>query len=231
MSKFKSLITITTVSLIVGLVFIQKFIKIREIQCLDHEDKECSQKIVKLISNSKDQKNYIVVNEINNILKNEVLIKKYSIQYMFPDVLLVKVIQRNPVYAVKSKDSNWINLIDADGYVTDIVDSTIFPLLFTDGGLVNQGEKIDNSICFALKIVKLVSQTYKIDSAVLKNESLEVITGEGLKVVFPRSGDIDYLLGSFKLIVSRLNNLELDSTIENNKFKEVDLRYKNPVLR
>ena len=212
-------------------MMIQLFLKVDKIQCIDYKGNECDQRLVKILSSFENTRGYVATRGIDNAIKNDILTKKYSVRFAFPNILFVLITKRDPKYAMQVEGSDWIDLVDEEGYITDVADNTFLPILKIGNRIVNPGDNIDKNVLFALKIVKAVSQTYIVNNAKLKDDNIEIILKDGYKVIFPNDGDFDTLLGSFKLIVSRLNNLKLDSTIENNKFREIDLRYKNPVIR
>jgi hypothetical protein len=53
---------------------------------------------------------------------------------------------------------------------------------------------------------------------------LVVDMGTGFRVIFPLEGDEQVLLGSLRLIYSKIQTSNL------NNYKQVDLRFANPVL-
>ncbi len=63
----------------------------------------------------------------------------------------------------------------------------------------------------------------------MKKGSLVVDIPHERAVLFTLEGDKDALLGGLKLIMSRLNKIAQDSKIEG--VTEIDLRFKNPVVR
>jgi hypothetical protein len=64
------------------------------------------------------------------------------------------------------------------------------------------------------------------------NESLQTFLPDGKKVIFPLNRDASVLFGSLKLVIDVLNSDTKEPKIENDLLvKEIDLRFKNPVLR
>ena len=65
---------------------------------------------------------------------------------------------------------------------------------------------------------------YQVGCGVISNDTLVVDMKDGFKVIFPLEGDEQVLLGSLRLIYSKIQTSNL------NNYKQVDLRFANPVL-
>lgn len=88
------------------------------------------------------------------------------------------------------------------------------------------GEKVSAEIASASKILGLVKKVENIFDGQLDKEGLSVTIslGKNVKVIFPKDGNPQVLVGALQLI--------LEQAKMKNKIPEViDLRYKNPVLR
>src|SRR5258708_27862598 len=136
-------------------------------------------------------------------------------QYSFK----VVVIERKPIAAF-ILSPNEFDLVDKDGIVTEKSSKTALPKL--DSSIQLTGGQI-------VYLANLMSRLYNffgVTSGKVSRDGLEVNNIHGRKVVFPLSGDIDVLLGSLTLIISRLPSVPEASTMVT-----IDLRFKNPVLR
>jgi hypothetical protein len=67
---------------------------------------------------------------------------------------------------------------------------------------------------------------YQVRDFTVQDDSLLVELPGQIRVIFPLDGDSQILLGSLRLIYSKIQN-------EGNpeKYSQIDLRFKNPVLR
>jgi hypothetical protein len=84
------------------------------------------------------------------------------------------------------------------------------------------GDTLPETVMFAAKVLKEISNIYANKLATLEPDGVVVEGLDGKTVVFPLSGSLDELFGGLSLILSRLNS-------EQNVSK-IDLRFKNPVL-
>ena len=124
-------------------------------------------------------------------------------------------------------------LLTEDGVVVDIKDQTDLPNIAVNSQkLVKEytfGDTINEEVIFASNIVKNLKYLYSINSVILFDDYIEATTNESIKLIYPNSGDIDLLIGSTRLIFSRLN--QGVEGIRMNEVGEIDLRYKNPIIR
>ena len=164
---------------------------------------------------------------IKQKLEKDVLINSYLIQYQIPNKLKIDINLKKPRYAIFN--GNKYFLIDKDGLIINESNETNLPTLKKDGDNLVVGEKINGKDKFALSIISGLTYLYSINSGNIINNELKVISNEGIMIRFPLEGDKDVLLGSLRLIFSRLNDGTKGIRIEDTK--EIDLRFKNPVLR
>ena len=151
-----------------------------------------------------------ITEEFNNTKQ----IEKYSSRFKLPSTLRIDLILKKAKYAIQNKNTKEIVLVDDKGMVLEQVDKTNLPYIIVDGSLT------DNKQLFALELMYGIYYLYQVKTGEIVNDSLEVIIPKEGKIIFPLEGERDVLLGSLKLVLSRAGN-----------FKEIDLRYKNPVIR
>jgi hypothetical protein len=74
--------------------------------------------------------------------------------------------------------------------------------------------------------------SYQVREGIIEDESLVIELSQGPRVIFPLEGEKEVLLGSLRLVLSKLNNDAQDSKIENvSGASIIDLRFKNPVIK
>lgn len=208
--------------------FAPKFIQINEVVCRSQFG-PCTlfgDKLSELAGKSL----YETKREIKSVLLQEGSISDFSMQFKIPGTLEVAVIEKKPKFALKDSSSNLFALVDKEGKVLKIVEDSSLPQVLTTGKLPNVGEKVKEEYFFALNIVYNVSASYAVVAGRIENNSLLVNVPQGYKVVFPLSGDTDVLLGALRLLIERLNDAGKDSRISEG-ITEIDLRFKNPVLK
>lgn len=219
------IIFVTSVSLYFGT---PRLIKIESVECKSQYG-ECQEDLINKLKVSEGKNLNDARYDISNIFSGERNVSDFSIQFKLPNKLEVNVIIKKPSFGFQSLRTNNVALVTADGQAMAISQTTDLPTIVIEEGPPNVGEKISDQHRFALEIVQKVFYLYQIKKGVVAKDSLTIDYPEGYKIVFPLSGDVDVLVGSARLILSRLNETSKDSRIESVSI--IDLRYKNPVLR
>lgn len=169
----------------------------------------------------------IVKKQIQDNLGNNVKVSSYLVQYKIPSTVKIDLILKEPRYVVKST-SGYSYKIDRDGLVLEIgTDDISFDLLYDLNATL--GAMVDQKAFFALRLIDKIKIINSISSARIENDVLIINFSNGVKCKLPIEGDIDVLAGSLRLIFSRLNEGRQGIRMED--VHEIDLRFKNPVLR
>ena len=222
----KRFILASTFFLFLGLIFFlpPRLINILKIECSSQYG-ECPSEIKSKVEavNSKNLVN--TKKELKNILKDNFLVSDFSTQFKFPSTLRVNLVVKKAVFAITQVGTNNYLLVDVDGWVVGITDASSLPTLKVSDKLKNVGENVGEPYLFPLNIMGGVFNMYQAQIGEIKDGSLLVELPSSLKVRFPLSGDVDYYLGALRLIVSKIE------TESPGKYREIDLRFKNPVLR
>lgn len=198
---------------------IKKLIKINKIECTSQFG-QCTEQF--------STGDYLFVKkQIEQSLKQNIQVNSYLIQYKIPSTIKIELVLKKPNYAISNLSHNFY-LIDRSGVVLGIVKETEMPFLVADTNYVI-GQKISDSNKFALDLLEKVKVINTISSAEIKDKVFEVRVENGILVKFPLEGDVDVLVGSLRLIFSRLN--EGTQGIRMEDVREIDLRFKSPVLR
>ena len=164
---------------------------------------------------------------MKKILKSNFLISDFSLQFKLPDVVHADVILKKPMFALKNTSSNLIALVDKDGTVLEITDSSALPTVEVNSPLPKVGQMVDSDTFFALKLENGIFQMYQVNIGEMQNSTLLVELPGQIRVILPlEDADSNLLLGSLRLIYSTIQ-----SEGNKNLYKEIDMRYKNPVLR
>lgn len=186
----------------------------------------CPSEIQSITGKSSNKSIFAAKREIKKNLSGNYLVSDYSFQFKLPDILLVNLIVKKPFAAIVDNTSKNAYLVGADGKILSVSGGTTLPAVFTDNINKKPGDNIEGGQLFALKIVSGVFEMYQVRSGILQNNTLLVELPAGTRVIFPLEGDTDILLGSLRLIYSRIQSADYAG-----KYKEIDLRFKNPVLR
>jgi len=205
--------------LIFPFLVLPRLIKVKKIECYNQYglcSNEFLTKVNPVLNGSFDTAKKKITEEF----KNTKLIDNYSFKFKLPATLRVDLVLKKPKYALHNKSTNEVAVLDGKGLVLEKVENTNLPYVVTDDNLPNVGEILESKKTFALEIIYGIYYLYQVKSGEIVSNSLEVKIPEVGKIIFPLEGERDILLGSMKLILSRAG-----------KFKEIDLRYKNPVIR
>lgn len=205
-----------------------RIIRIKKITCFDQYG-PCSGDLTAKLIKSEGKSYDKAKREVLTILSKENSISLFSAQYKLPDSIKVSVIIRKPKYAVSSKDSGEVSLIDSNGVVLATSKSTRLPKLMVKGNVPHTGEKVSANYMFMLNIIQKINYLYQVDKADVEGDSLVIIYPQNIRIIFPVEGDADKLVGSARLILSRLKADDKDSKIGN--ISVIDLRFKNPILK
>ena len=200
--------------------FIQKFVNITKIECKTQFG-ECKQQFQ--IGNY-----FVVKKQINEILSKDITVNSFSFKYKLPGIVKIETNIKQVKFAIKNS-SNKFYLIDKDGLVIDIQPESPVLSLYFDNADYNLGDKVPENIFFSLKLIDKINWLYAIDTVSFDNDFIKVNLKQNKIVYLPIEGDIDLLSGSLRLIFSRLNDGTEGIRMED--VREIDLRYKNVVLR
>jgi hypothetical protein len=217
------------ISLVLLAIFlIPRKIIISKIKC-ESQYGPCSDILSTKLSSWQGKNYQRVQGEIKQYLTKAPSVSTSSLQYNFPDILVVHVLARKPQVALTSEGTGFSFLLDKDGLVVDKVSSSNLPTIITTYDLPSLGKKVDDTTFFVQEILSGVFYMEGVKRGTLEKDSFTIPLPEGLTLIFPIKGDRDVLLGAARLILSRLNNPSDASKI--GKVSTIDLRYKNPVLK
>jgi hypothetical protein len=226
----KFIFPIIALSFLVGLVVVApRLILIKHISCQSQYG-NCFNNLEEKFKVAEGKNLREAKKEIEDILKNDLSLSDYSTQFKIPDTLKISLLEDKPKFALKSLSNNVYGLVNENGLVLKIEDNSSLPYVEIEGTFPNVGEKVLEKEFFALKTILGLYSLYQIDKGKIQNESLLVELKNGIKVIFPLEGDKDVLLGALRVILNRLNEDAKESKI-NKVVYEIDLRFKNPVLR
>lgn len=219
---FKILSIILIIIFILSTPFvIKRLIKIDKIECVNQFG-SCTYEFQ--LGNYK-----YVKDQIEKKLDEDVQINSYLIQYKIPSTVKLDINIKSPKNAIYVNSTNKYYLISEDNLVLSVSDTSSLPVIRIDTGELEVGKNIDEKQKFALEILNNLSFLYSINEGRIEKSSIKYVSQDGVNIIFPIEGEVDLLVGSLRLIFSRLND-ETEG-IRMNEIREIDLRYKNPVLR
>lgn len=214
-------------------IVVPRVLKVNVITC-QSQFGPCNRNLEVRIKRVEDRKAslYETKRELQKILSNDILVSDFSLQFKLPGRLAINLLERKPKYALKIRGTNSYALVGKEGYVIYFQDATNLPVLIVSEPPPNVGEVVSEEKLFALDLLYDMFSLYQVRTGAIENGSLVIELEQGPKVIFPLEGDREALLGSLRLILSKLNSDEQDSRIENvSGVSIIDLRFKNPVVK
>jgi hypothetical protein len=213
--NMKKIVLIVSSVLVVLIVILLPFLIKVQIRCVS-QNGVCPDEVNAKLETLNSKSLFVVQKGIEKDFKTSPMVLEFSTQFKLPNILLVNVIATKALFAIKDRTTGKIYLVSKDGYILTETQKTDLPMVEQDGITPN---------LFALNIVLGVYQMYQVGYGSIVNDTLVVDMKDGFKVIFPLEGDKQVLLGSLRLIYSKIQ------TSNPNNYKQVDLRFKNPVLR
>jgi cell division septal protein FtsQ len=221
----KKIVLPVTFFLIVIAIFLPGFLIKARIDCRSQYG-ECPQTIIDGIAPLQGKSIFFAQKGLKKYLKSDFLVSGESIQFKLPNILRVDLVVKKPIYALGSSTLPAFDLIDKDGQILAQATSSDLPTVLASIDLLPPGEKVSPTYLLALELTDGVHKMYQVRSSVIEGNTLLVDMPGGVRVIFPLDTvDRDLLLGSLRLIYS---NIQKDGV---GLYSQIDLRYKNPVLR
>jgi hypothetical protein len=191
---------------------------------------ECSEKVLSEIEKVEGENLRYAKRKLNEYFENEKLIKDHSIRFQLPPSLVINAIERTPKFTLKDTISKETVLVDEEGFLLESVENFDLPVIEIEG-INNFSERVDSKILFAGNLLYRLESYHQLTQRLIADDSLIIELDDSIRVIFPLEGDGQLLLGALRLVNSQLNSGAKDSTIMKSMVKEIDLRFKNPVLR
>ncbi len=199
-------------------------IKIEKVTCKTQYG-DCNNLLVNELEGVKNKNLISSRSQVKKVVSKNHFISDYSIHFNLPNTLKVDLILRKPIYSIRKENTDDFILVSREGLVLSSSKQSDLPTLNVNYDLAKVGETISEKEMFALNLLLGVDNMYQINRGLVKDESLVVELPDAINVIFPLEGyDRDFLLGSLRLIYSKIQK-------EQGSYKELDLRFKNPVLR
>jgi hypothetical protein len=162
---------------------------------------------------------------VKKTIRSEYLISDSSLQFKVPATLQVYLLVKRPVVAFGNGSSPMV-LVDRDGLILSAASESALPTITTSEGLKSEGQSVGDKNLKAVALADGVYQMYQVHMSQIQDDSLLVELPGQIRVIFPLDGDAQVLLGSLRLIYSKIQEGGNPAM-----YSQIDLRFKNPVLR
>jgi hypothetical protein len=212
--------------------FAPRLIKIDTINCNSQYD-HCSELINADLDSLSKGSLYTTKKAVESSLKNEFLVKDFQINFKVPGTLEVDVVEKKPKFSLAKSDKSMWALVDKDGYVLSFSDSSNLPGIISASPLPAKGDPVNGRYLFAMNIMYDLFSLYQIKEGSLSEDSLVIELPDGLRVIFPLEGNRQELVGEFMLLYNEIERANDNPKLVDGQGKvhEIDLRFKNPILR
>jgi hypothetical protein len=169
---------------------------------------------------------YLAKQESSKYLAKSLLVSNFSMQFKVPSVLQINLLIKKPAYSILDKTTGKTGLVDKDGRIISISPNSSLPEVAVSGEDLQVGNKVSDQEFFDLELMQGIWQMYLVSLGEIQDNSLVVELPAGVTVILPQEGDKEILLGEVRLVYEKV-----ESTNVANKYSQIDLRFKNPVLR
>lgn len=225
-----------TVGVLMGAVIIYSagFYRIEKIEC-ESQYGYCNEKTSNSLKPYEGIRYFQARRKILKLLSEDILVKEYALQLRLPAKLAVRLIERKPVFAVKTEGDYY--LISGDGKIIALTTTTSLPYIENkyiehEKMAYSLGSTIDVRDTHALNVLKYLNVLYGIRTGYLKGDLVEFYVPNGPRLIFPIKGDVRVLIGSLRLIIQDVLKENWEYRLEKAYDKiTIDLRFKNPVVR
>lgn len=202
-----------------------RLIKISKIECAIQYGL-CPEDIEQRIKNKELKSLSEIKENIKKIMSDYYYVTDFSMQFKIPSTLRVEILVKKPIFAIKQKNTQNFALIDKNGKILAVSQNSGLPTIVTEYPIKSVGTSVEPKELLAMKLISGVFSMYQINLGNVEGTSLLVDLPPGLRVIFPLGEDVDrdVALGSLRVIYSKVME-------EPGKYREIDLRFRNPVLR
>jgi hypothetical protein len=221
----KKILVIICLALIFSFLFISPFFIRVKVDCKSQYG-ICPFQILDKLNFFNGKSLFIAKSGMKKILKSDFLVSGYSIQFKIPNILHAEILVKKAVAAFRVNKSQSEILVDKEGIVLSTAQDSVLPVIDLEENLPGVGQNIGSANLFALNLAGGVYQMYQVRESSIREGSLLVELPGQIRVIFPLDGDRDALLGSLRLIYSKIQE---DGNLAG--YSQIDLRFKNPVLK
>lgn len=219
---------LATLTLMFGIYFLVSNIKITNIKCLGLNF-GCPESLTLNLKNFENRPYRLLQSEISDYLGETKYVSSHVLQFKLPSTIEIEIEFKQPLFIIKDTLNQKTYMFSEDNTIVeyDLSGKSIdLPIIEINEDITTWRQKTDFEYA-KLLILKL---NY------LRFSSLIEFKGDyyqsrinATEVKFPSFGDADYMIGSLRIIFSRLNDSNQGITMD--EISGIDLRYKNPILQ
>lgn len=223
----KRLFLLLGIVLIIVLLSGLFFIKVRSVTCTTQDKNVCPNQTNTALSLLKGSRLLGAEKRARAILSSKAEVKDFKIQTSILGDISVSITLREASIALKPDSSDTYTLYTKDGIVVREDKNTTLPFITLKEQIPSE------SVPFVVQLGFELTTMLPTKELVIEGSSLKVVLRDDRMLYYPLSGDLDLLLGSTIATFSQLNLSDGKLIIDRKAttIREIDLRFKNPVLR
>lgn len=212
------------IGLVVGAVAFFRSLTVVAVECTTNQS-PCRSEIVEALNAVRGVSLIAANTKIKEALLHPA-IQTYDVSFVFPRSYKVVIVEKEPAFAIKKRDDEYV-LVSQDGAVLGSTQATGLPTI-----IVGDASVEDQLILAAGKLLTAVGKEKNVKVGTVDSLGLVVDLPEGIRVYLPTDRDLDVTVGSLLLTLSWLNkSAEGSRIVSEREIREIDFRFKNPVLR
>jgi hypothetical protein len=221
------------ISFFLGILLVLLFIavaflfKIRSVSCTTVDHSRCPEKIQQLLDSLNGSRLFFSGKKLKTVLLNQPEVQSFSTRTSVLGDIMIELTLREAFVALKPESSSVYTLYTKDGVVVKETPETTLPVV------VLKEQLSEKEIPFVATLGWNITGVLPVSDMSVEGGALKVTLRDHRIVYYPLSGDIDLLLGATLATFSQLNLTEGKLIIDRQavEIHEIDLRFKNPVLR
>jgi hypothetical protein len=186
---------------------------------------ECPTEVNKKLLDIKGKSLFSAKRAVKKIVRSDILISDFRTQLKLPNILQVNTIVKRPQFSIFNKPANSYILVNSEGVVLTVTPTNNLPFVIKENVNYTVGQQISAVDRNGLNLIRSIKDQYGIGVGTIQNDTLVVDLPGGIRVIFPLDNNNDVLLGALRLIYTKITSEYAG------KYSQIDLRYKNPILR
>lgn len=204
---------------VMSFLVIPRILPINNVSC-SNQYGSCSEELQQDLNKIKGKSLKETKELVAGMMSKNLFVKEYTYKYEIPDKVVVYVIVKKPKFTLQNSKDNSLALIDQDGVVLGYGENPTLPGVVFSGESIAIGESVNAKELFSLNLISSMYYYYQVKKGIMVEDRLEVRMRDSVAVIFPLEGDRDVLLGSLRVVLSKIEGVSI-----------IDLRFKNPVLK
>ncbi len=211
---------------IIVIVLSGLFFRIKSVEC-SSDKKECSREISESLMQISGKNGILSAVIINNILKNNPLIKDYSVRVSLAGVVDIQVTEKTPRNCLSVGGMSYF--IDEDGVIIKKGEDSSGCITKTNGSDYKVKDFVSSSDNFCLSLDYKLRNLKTHRNSRIENGIFVIDYEDGIKLIFPLEGNAELIAGRVYYTLSQFDRINKE--LSGKRITEADFRFKEPIIR